>query len=145
MAKTQAISSSVRKRLEQARVARLVTLDPKGYPHLVPICFAIQGRALYTPLDKKPKRRLWESLTRVKNIRVNPRVALLVDEYREDWSRLWFIQVRGHARLLRSGARWRTAHRLLRRKYPQYRRGLLPASAPVIQILPKRIVTWGRL
>lgn len=126
-------------------MARLATVDPEGRPHLVPICFVFDGRAFYTPLDLKPKRRHSGALQRVRNIEANPNVALLVDEYSEDWKRLWFIQIRGRARLLRSGAQWRKAHRLLKQKYPPYRAGLLPADAPVIQILPQRIVAWGRL
>lgn len=145
MAARPAISKSVRKRLQSAHVARLATVDPEGRPHLVPICFAFDRLAFYTPLDRKSKRRPFDELRRVRNIKANPNVALLVDEYREDWRRLWYILVRGRARLLRSGAHWRTAHRLLKRKYPQYRTGLLPANAPVIRIFPKRIVAWGRL
>jgi hypothetical protein len=72
-------------------------------------------------------------------------VALLIDGYSEDWQRLWYVQVRGRARLLRSGARWKQAHRLLRRKYRQYRTGLLPGDAPVIEIIPQCVVAWGRL
>jgi len=145
MAARLAISKSVRKRLQRARVARLATVDPEGRPHLVPICFAFDGRAFYTPLDRKSKRLPFDELRRVRNIRANPKVALLVDEYHEDWRRLLYVLVRGRARLLRSGAQWRKAHRLLKRKYPQYRTGLLPANAPVIQVIPKRIITWGRL
>ena len=145
MAARTVISKSVRKRLQRARVARLATVDTEGRPHLVPICFAFDGRAFYTPLDRKPKRRRFDKLQRVRNIRANPKVALLVDEYREDWRRLWYVLILGRARLLHSGAQWQKAHRLLKRKYPQYRTGLLPANAPVIQVIPKRIITWGRL
>ncbi|MGH9804355.1 MAG: TIGR03668 family PPOX class F420-dependent oxidoreductase [Candidatus Acidiferrales bacterium] len=145
MAARPAISKSARKRLQQTRVARLATADTRRRPSVVPICFAFDGRALYTPLDLKPKRRTSGTLRRVQNIKANPDVALLVDDYREDWRRLWFILIRGRARLLRSGAQWRKAHRLLKRKYPQYRTSLLPADAPVIEILPRRIVVWGRL
>ena len=145
MAAGLAISRALHKRLEQARVARLATADSRGRPHLVPVCFAFDGRAFYTPLDRKPKQRPPDELRRVQNIKANPQVALLVDEYGEDWRRLWHILIRGRARLLRRGAHWRTAHRLLKRKYPQYRTGWLPAEAPVIQILPKRMAAWGRL
>ena len=43
-----------------ARVARLATVDPDGRPHVVPICFALDGDTLYTAVDEKPKstRRL---------------------------------------------------------------------------------------
>ena len=131
-------------KLRRARVARLATADRRGRPHVVPVCFAYDGRAFYTAVDLKPKRAAPEKLTRVRNILANPNVALLVDDYREDWSRLWFILVRGNARLLRRGKEQQKAHRLLRKKYRQYAAGLLPAGAPVIRIRPKRIFAWGR-
>lgn len=134
----------IARKLQRARVARLATADGRGRPHVVPVCFAYDGRAFYTPVDLKPKRAAPDKLARVHNIQANPNVAFLIDDYREDWSRLWFVLVRGTARLLRRGKEHRKAHRLLRRKYRQYAGGLLPTGAPVIRIRPLRISPWGR-
>jgi PPOX class probable F420-dependent enzyme len=79
----------------------------------------------------------------VRNIAENPQVALLVDHYEEDWRRLWFVLVRGRARVLRRGIARGRGLRLLRRKYAQYRRGLLPQDALVIAIRPESVSTWG--
>jgi PPOX class probable F420-dependent enzyme len=136
---------SVQVKLQQARVARLATTDPDGRPHVVPICFAYDGSHFYTAVDLKPKRR-GRSLTRVRNIESQPQVALLVDEYQEDWDRLWYVLVRGRARLLDESEveERRKALSLLRKKYPQYQSGLLPEDAPLIRITPQRISPWGR-
>ena len=136
---------TLRARLKEARVARLATADAKGHPHLIPVCFVYDGRCFYTPLDLKPKRIRPERLARVRNVRANPNVALLVDEYREDWESLWYILIRGTAALLDEGKEHREAHRLLKTKYPQYAAGLLPEGAPLIRIVPTRIVSWGNL
>jgi len=77
----------------ESRVARLATLDETGYPHLVPVCYATDGRAYYSALDAKPKRVAPERLRRVRNIRANPRVALLFDYYAEDWRQLRYVMV----------------------------------------------------
>jgi PPOX class probable F420-dependent enzyme len=69
-----------------ARVARLATLRPDGAPHLVPICFALDGDTLYTAVEHKQKRSV--ELQRLANISANPRVTLLADHYAEDWSTL---------------------------------------------------------
>lgn len=124
-------------------MARLATVDARGRPHVVPICFAFDGRAFYTAVDVKPKRVAPERLARVRHIRRNPNVALLVDEYREDWNRLWFVLVRGRARLLRAGKERQRARRLLRKKYRQYAGGRLPDDAPIIRIVPTRTISWG--
>ena len=81
----------------EARVARLATVRPDGRPHQVPICFALEGRALLTAVDHKPKRTL--ALRRLANIAGNPAVSVLADRYDEDWSRLWWVRADGLARI----------------------------------------------
>jgi PPOX class probable F420-dependent enzyme len=125
------------------RVARLATVDEAGYPHVVPVCYATDGRAYYSPLDAKPKRTPVNRLKRVRNIQANPRVALLIDHYEENWTRLRFLMVQGRAELLDGGAEWRTARTLLEAKYPQYRALPLPPEAPVIKIVPDHVVRWS--
>jgi PPOX class probable F420-dependent enzyme len=126
-----------------ARVARLATADRDGAPHVVPICFAFDGRAFYSVIDAKPKRATGGALRRIRNLRENPRVALVIDRYAEDWRRLRYVLVRGRARILRSGATYRRGLRLLRAKYPQYRAMALPSSRGwMIQVIPERAAAW---
>lgn len=125
------------------RVARLATVDEGGYPHVVPVCYATDGRAYYSPLDAKPKRVPLDRLKRVRNIRDNPRVALLIDHYEEDWRELRFVMVQGHAELLEGGSEWRAARELLEAKYPQYGTMPLPPGAAVIKIVPDRVIRWS--
>jgi PPOX class probable F420-dependent enzyme len=79
----------------------------------------------------------------VRNIQANPRVALLIDHYEENWTRLRFLMVQGRAELLDGGTEWRTARTLLEAKYPQYRALPLPPEAPVIKIVPDHVVRWS--
>jgi PPOX class probable F420-dependent enzyme len=145
--KRQRVSGAVQKILKGARVARLATVDAWGRPHIVPVCFAYDGKLFYTAVDQKPKRVPRGRLVRLQNIRVVPRVALLVDEYDEDWTQLWFILVRGTAKLIPDSARqereWAISR--LRAKYPQYTRGMLADDAPIIRITPERTTSWGKI
>ncbi|HEY7392705.1 MAG TPA: TIGR03668 family PPOX class F420-dependent oxidoreductase [Bryobacteraceae bacterium] len=145
--KPQEISAAVRKTLKQARVARLATLDAKSRPHIVPVCFAYDGKVFYTAVDRKPKRVPGERLARLQNIRAVPRVALLIDQYDEDWTQLWYVLIRGKAKLIPDSAhKERTwAIRKLRAKYPQYGQGMLSDDAPIIRITPERITSWGKI
>ena len=127
----------------EGRVARLATVDETGYPHVVPVVYATDGRAYYAPLDAKPKTKAFTALKRVRNIRSNPRVALLIDHYEEDWAQLRFLLVQGRAELLDGGMEWRAARSLLEAKYPQYRTLPLPPEAPVIKIVPEHVVGWS--
>ncbi len=108
----------MRRRVAGARVGRLGTLDPQGRLHLVPLCFALEGDTLYSAVDEKPKRS--RRLKRLENVRAHPDVAVLVDHYDDDWSRLWWVRLRGRARVVDRGPERDRAVALLRRKYAQY-------------------------
>jgi PPOX class probable F420-dependent enzyme len=112
---------------------------------MVPICFIYDGSFFYTAIDRKPKNVPPTQLARLKNIQTNPQVALLIDEYDEDWNRLWYVLVRGEAELVSSSAERTRALAQLKAKYPQYRAGMLPDDAPVLRITPQRINIWGRM
>ena len=127
--------------LATRRVAHLATAGPDGTPHVVPVCFAWDGTALYIALDAKPKRVAPARLKRVRNILANPQVAFLCDTYDEDWSRLGYLLVHGMGDLLDPGPTHAAAIVLLREKYPQYR--AMPIEAqPLIRIHPERVTGW---
>jgi len=129
--------------LRRARVGRLATADQRGHPYVIPICFVFDGRAIYSALDEKPKRVAARRLRRVRNIEVNPTAALVVDAYREDWRRLWYVLVLGPAAVIAAGTpEHLRAVGLLRRKYRQYRRMRLE-DRPVLRISPRRVVSWS--
>ena len=125
-------------RLTEARVARLATIDPDGRPHLVPIVFAVDGDTLFSAVDRKPKRS--RTLRRIENARVRPDVTILVDHYDEDWSRLWWLRLRGRARVLDEGDERDHALALLAEKYPQYRAE--PPDGPVLAVDVTEIRDW---
>ena len=84
-------------------------------------------------------------LARLKNIKETPQVALLVDQYDEDWTRLWYVLVRGEAELVSASAERKRAIQRLRAKYPQYDADMLADDAPVLRITPVRITAWGKI
>ena len=128
--------------VREARVGRLGTVDEQGRPHVVPVCFAYQDGVAYSVLDAKPKRVAAGDLRRVRNLRANPQVQLLIDRYEEDWSRLLYVQLRGTALVLNSGLEHAGALALLRAKYAQYSRMPLD-DAPIIRIAVSRYVSWS--
>ena len=125
--------------IRAARTAHLATVAESGQPHVIPICFVFDGEHFFSPIDEKPKHTI--KLKRLKNIRENPQVALVIDRYDEDWRKLAYVLIFGQARILQSGEKHRRAVKLLRRKYPQYRPMAIDAR-PMIVITPKRIAHW---
>lgn len=131
--------------LDAQRAGRLATADRQGMPHVIPVCYACDGSSLYIALDEKPKRVAPERLKRVRNLLENSQVALVVDRYDDDWSRLAYVMVQGQAELLEPGhLDHGQALTLLRARYPQYRSMALEAR-PVVAIRPSNIVAWGAL
>ena len=115
----------------RSRVARLATLDADGRPHLVPIVFALVDETLYSAVDAKPKRS--RTLRRIENARERPDVTVLVDHYDDaDWTRLWWVRIRGLARVLEGGGEAAAAIEALTAKYPQYRDE--PPGSPVLAV-----------
>ena len=126
-------------RLTTARVARLATIDPDGRPHLVPIVFVVEGDTLYSAVDHKPKRS--RTLRRIENARARPDVTVLVDQYEDDWRRLWWIRLRGRARVLDGGAELERALALLADKYEQYR--VRRPDGPVLAVDITEVRDWS--
>jgi len=139
------VSPEVRARLEVARIARLATVETNGGPHLVPVCFVWDGLFFYSAIDHKPKRVASTRLARMKNIKETPHVALLVDNYDEDWKCLWYVLVRGEAELVSSPPERKRAIQSLRTKYSQYDAKMLDDDAPVLRINPVKVVAWGKI
>jgi len=122
---------------EDAAVARLATVDREGRPHVVPICFVIDGGTLYTAVDEKPKRT--RRLKRLENIEANPQVEVLIDHYEDDWTQLWWVRLRGAARVVDDPR----ALELLAVKYPQYR-AEPPAGPAIAVVIEERTEWYGR-
>jgi PPOX class probable F420-dependent enzyme len=125
-------------------VARLATLAADGRPQLVPIVFAQSGGALWSPIDGKPKRGV--ELARVRNLRRDARVSLLLDHYDADWTKLWWLRVDGRAEVVSGvGVEARAAAGALRAKYPAYASGVTPLFAgepTLIRIAIEKRTGW---
>jgi PPOX class probable F420-dependent enzyme len=134
----------VRDFLTGARVGHLATADRAGEPHNVPLCFWFDGARFYFAIDEKPKRERGTRIKRMRNLAENPRVALVVDYYEEDWTELAFVLVHGVAQLVEEPEEYMLALRHLRDKYVQYRAtALSPETNPIVRIDPERVHVWG--
>jgi PPOX class probable F420-dependent enzyme len=137
------LSVSARELVATARVAHLATSDQYARPHVVPIVFVLLEPVLYTPLDRKPKRDDdWHALRRVRNIETNGRVAVVIDRYEEDWSRLAWVLIEGVATILESGDERNAAAALLNEKYPQYE-ALSLEGRPIVRVEIERASEWS--
>jgi PPOX class probable F420-dependent enzyme len=137
--------SRVREFLRLARAGRLATSDRAGVPHNIPLCFWFDEETrLYFVIDQKPKRLTAKGLKRMRNIAENPRVALIIDHYEEQWSCLAYVLIHGEAHIVEDPSEYMLALRNLRDKYPQYRTMTLSfESNPMVRIDARQMHVWG--
>lgn len=138
-------TDATRRFLEAHRVGHLATTGADGAPHVVPVCYALDDAAVYFVADLKPKRGAARALARLRNIRDNPRAALVVDDYDDAWARLAWVMVRGPAAELADAAAHAAALTLLRARYAQYRTMPLddPDAHPIVRIVAERVTWWS--
>jgi PPOX class probable F420-dependent enzyme len=123
--------------LESARVARLGLLDLEGTPRVLPVTFAVAEGRIWTAIDQKPKRA--KEPARLRFLRRDPRAALTVDRYSDDWERLAWVQVLGRVSILEVGD-GAAGLEALTAKYEQYREEAPPG--PLLALDPQRYLWW---
>lgn len=135
--------------LTSERVARIATMNVTDKsPHVVPVCFAFDGKAIYTTLRVKSKR--------LKNVREGSKVSILVDRYEEkngQWKVLCGLLIYGNTKTLSyycDRSEFMYSWKLLIQKYPQYRQwadvDLTPKDPDerrIMKIQPKKVTRWG--
>jgi nitroimidazol reductase NimA-like FMN-containing flavoprotein (pyridoxamine 5'-phosphate oxidase superfamily) len=119
------------------RVCRLATAGRAGVPHVVPVCHVLVDGKLYIGSDRDARK--------VRNLRANPRAAVTVDLYADDWSHLKGVMIQGTTRFIEGGPRFRRIRRALYEKYPQYpdESALTEREAVIIEITPTHAFAWG--
>jgi PPOX class probable F420-dependent enzyme len=140
------IEERVRQFINAHRIARLATVDAAGNPSVIPICYVFQEASFYSAIDAKPKRVDLRQLQRIRNIRVNPNVALVIDDYSENWFELAYVLLHGRAEIIEStesvAAERAAAITALRFKYAQYRSMAIDRN-PIIKIVPNKVRFWS--
>jgi PPOX class probable F420-dependent enzyme len=127
-----------------------VTLAADGRPRPLPIAYAFVDEAsrlvLYSAIDEKPKSVSDpHALARVRDIGARPRVAVLVDRWDEDWTRLAWLRCIGSATVMPPSA---PDHpdliAALRAKYPPYAGHRLEVR-PLIRVRIQHVTSWSAI
>ncbi|MDG6919866.1 MAG: pyridoxamine 5'-phosphate oxidase family protein [Nitrososphaerota archaeon] len=134
--------------LNAARVARIGTVNRDGSVHMVPICFAFDGRRLFSTLRVGTHR--------LTNLDRKGPVSVLIDRYEEkpgEWTALQGVLLYCESAILNydhDRKSFMEGWRLLVEKYPQYKRWAKadlkptdPEKRRIIELLPTKVVSWG--
>ena len=133
----EALPPWARALLDEARVARLSYVDERDRPRVLPVTFAVEGGAVWSAIDEKPKRTRHPA--RLRHLSRRPEAALLVDVYDDDWSRLAWVQLMGTVEIV-DASNARDALRELAAKYPQYAERTPPG--PLLRLRAERALQW---
>lgn len=106
------LPEALREFIAGARSCRIATVRPDGEPHVIPVCPVFAGEStLYVDIGPKyPTARA---------IVANDRVAVLIDEYDDDWSKLRAVLLKCRAQEV-AGEEKERAWSMIREKFPQY-------------------------
>lgn len=131
------LTKAVVRLIERERICRVATVGARGVPHLVPVCQVITDGRIYFASGSDGRKVL--------NLAENPRVAVTVDLYSEDWAHVKGVAVQGRATMIARGPKFRRVRALLYRKYPQYPReaALEESDSVVVEVTPTHVFTWG--
>ena len=131
------LTKKIAQLIERERVCRVATVNPRGVPHLVPVCAVVADGCIYFGSGRDARK--------VKNLEANPQVALTVDLYSDEWAHIKGVMVQGHATLIARGPRFRKARTLLYRKYPQYATdaALDESDSIIVAVTPTAVFSWG--
>lgn len=118
--------------LEKNEVCRFATVDKNGQPHVVPVCYIFHDDSIYVATDYDTKK--------YKNVRENPRAALVVDTYKPHRA----IVIQGKVEILERGEEFRKIREMFYKRFKWARDDPWEeGEAPILKIIPEKKLSWG--
>jgi len=115
-------------------VCRLATVSKDLMPHVIPVIYAMNGEKVIIAVDYGTRK--------LRNLRENPQVSVVVDEY--DPNRAVFIQ--GRVTIIERGPEYVRLLKILFKKFETYRENpWSEGEAPILSVTPLKVVSWGKL
>lgn len=126
------LSDRERKFLQSHDVCRFATASKEAVPHVVPVVYALDGDAFVVAIDYGTKK--------LKNLRENPVVSLVVDDY--DPNRAVFVQ--GKCRMFERGKEYLRLLKILFDRFEFYRNTPWgEGESPILVVTPDNATSWG--
>jgi PPOX class probable F420-dependent enzyme len=117
--------------LKAHEVCRLATASKDARPHVVPVIYTVDGDDVIIAVDYGTKK--------LKNLRENPKVALVVDDYRPNRG----LMVEGDCEVLERGKEYLRLLQVLFDRFVYYRRNPWgEGESPILKIRPTKVVMW---
>ena len=125
------LSSKALSFLKDRELCRFATASKDAKPHVVPVIYALDGENIIIAVDYGTKK--------LKNLRENRLVALVVDDYRPNHA----VMVEGGCEILERGKEYLRLLQILFGKFEVYRRHPWgEGESPILKIKPTKAVVW---
>ncbi len=106
------LPESIRTFVSDAPVCRIATVRDEGAPHLIPVCPVFDGEStVYVDIANRSAS--------AEGVRADGRVAVLIDHYEDDWTKLKAVLLHCRAEVV-NGKEQDRAWEMIREKFPQY-------------------------
>ena len=113
-------------------LCRLATASKDGVPHVTPVIYAVDGESVVVAIDYGTKK--------LRNLRENPRVSLVVDTYRPNRG----LMIQGSCQVFEEGGVYLRLLKLLFDRFESYRKNPWgEGESPILRITPEKAVSWG--
>ena len=117
--------------LKDHELCRMATASKASKPHVVPVIYAMDGENIVIAIDYKTKK--------LKNLRENSQVAVVVDEYRPNHA----VMVEGECEILERGKEYLRLLQILFDRFAYYRNNPWgEGESPILRIRPTKAVSW---
>lgn len=118
--------------LKSNELCRLATATLDGAPQVTPVMYALDDDNMIIATDYGTKK--------LKNLKSNPRVALVVDKYHPNKG----IIVWGDCEIFENGKEYNRLLKILFSRFETYRRNpWKEGEAPILKIIPRKLISWG--
>ncbi|QQG48297.1 MAG: pyridoxamine 5'-phosphate oxidase family protein [archaeon] len=117
--------------LRDHELCRFATASKEARPHVVPVIYAMDREYIVIVVDYGTRK--------LKNLRENQKVALVVDEYRPNRG----LMVEGDCEILERGKEYLRLLQVLFDKFAYYRNNPWgEGESPILKIRPTKCVMW---
>ncbi len=122
--------------LSDARIIRVATVSKKGRPQVTPVSHVVSQGKVYWATDFNS--------VKLANLKHNPWVALVADEYNDRWRDIGGVMAQGTAKTYTEGPVFRRVRGLLYRKFPPYKKNAPfdEGETTIIEVTPENLVSW---
>ncbi len=113
-------------------LCRLATASSDLQPHVTPVIYVMDGEEVVVVIDYGERK--------LKNLRENPKVSVLVDEFRPNKG----LMVQGECEILERGREYLRLQQLLYGKFEYYRKSpWKEGESPILKIRARTCASWG--